>query len=205
MQNKLQELTEKIYREGLEKGEQEANQLIENAKNSAQKIVDDAKAEAEQIIAKAQTDAADYKKRVETEINLSAKQVMGGLKKTITNLIEAKLFNASTIDALKDVDFVKQIITTAISQWNPQSSEPVSLRVLVPADMGTNINEYFTNKAHAELNATVEFVADRGIKYGFKIGPQDGSYIVSFTEADFELLFREYMRPNIVTLLFGGE
>ena len=39
MQNKLQELTDKLYNEGLQKGKQEAEQLKANAKNeAAQKI-----------------------------------------------------------------------------------------------------------------------------------------------------------------------
>jgi len=205
MQNKLQELTDKIYREGLEKGQEEANQIIGKAKDEASKILNDAKLQAEQIIAAAHKEANDYKKNVETEINLSAKQVMGGLKQEITSLIEAKLFEAPTVDALKDADFVKKIIETAINRWEPNSPEKVSLKVLVPADMEKSMNDYFVNKTHAKLNASVEFAVDKAIKYGFKIGPKDGSYIVSFTESDFESLFKDYMRPKIVTLLFGGK
>ena len=57
MQNKLQELTEKIYREGLEKGQAEANQLVTKAKDEAARIVANAKAEAERIIAAARKEA----------------------------------------------------------------------------------------------------------------------------------------------------
>lgn len=205
MQNKLQELTEKIYREGLEKGQEEANHVIAKAKEDASKILNDAKAQAEQILAAAHKEANDYRKNVETEISLSAKQVIGGLKQEITSMIEAKLFEAPTVDALKDADFVKKIIDTAITRWDPNSPEKISLKVLVPADMEKTINEHFTNKSHAKLGAGLEIAVDKAIKYGFKIGPKDGSYIVSFTETDFESLFKDYMRPKIVTLLFGGK
>ncbi len=205
MQNKLQELTEKIYREGLEKGQEEANHVIAKAKEDASKILADAKTQAEQIVAAAHKEANDYRKNVETEISLSAKQVIGGLKQEITSMIEAKLFEAPTVDALKDADFVKKIIDTAITRWDPNSPEKISLKVLVPADMEKNINEHFTNKSHAKLGAGLEVAVDKAIKYGFKIGPKDGSYIISFTEADFESLFKDYMRPKIVALLFGGK
>lgn len=205
MQNKLQELTEKIYREGLEKGQEEANHVIAKAKEDASKILADAKTQAEQIVAAAHKEANDYRKNVETEISLSAKQVIGGLKQEITSMIEAKLFEAPTVDALKDADFVKKIIDTAITRWDPNSPEKISLKVLVPADMEKTINEHFTNKSNAKLGAGLEIAVDKAIKYGFKIGPKDGSYIISFTEADFESLFRDYMRPKIVALLFGGK
>ena len=39
MQNKLQELTDKLYNEGLSKGKQEAELLRANAKKEAEKII----------------------------------------------------------------------------------------------------------------------------------------------------------------------
>ena len=39
MENKLQELTKKLYDEGLEKGRAEADRLVGEAKNEAAKIV----------------------------------------------------------------------------------------------------------------------------------------------------------------------
>ena len=47
MENKIQELTDKIYREGVEKGNAEAQRLIANAQEEAKKIVEDAHKEAE--------------------------------------------------------------------------------------------------------------------------------------------------------------
>ena len=40
MENKIQELTDKIYHEGVEKGNEEARKLVEQAQNEAKKIVD---------------------------------------------------------------------------------------------------------------------------------------------------------------------
>ena len=42
MENKIQELTDKIYREGVEKGNEEAQRLISSAHEEAAKIVEDA-------------------------------------------------------------------------------------------------------------------------------------------------------------------
>ena len=41
---KLQELTDKLYQEGLEKGRAEADSLVSEAKSQAEKIVADARA-----------------------------------------------------------------------------------------------------------------------------------------------------------------
>jgi V/A-type H+-transporting ATPase subunit E len=205
MQNKLQELTEKIYKEGLTKGTEEAAQLVDKAKGDAAKIVDDAKKQAEQIIAQAKKEAEDLKKNVETELGISARQVVSGLKQEIANLLEAKVIQAPLVDALKDTDFIKKIIELALKNWDPASNEQTALQILLPKSNEKELNEHFTKKVMATLNQEFEVVADRNLKYGFKIGPKDGSYILSFSEKDFENLFREYMRPRIIEMLFGGK
>ena len=53
MENKLQQLTQKLYDEGLEKGRAEADKLVADAKAEARKIVAEARAEAEEIVKKA--------------------------------------------------------------------------------------------------------------------------------------------------------
>ena len=53
MQNKLQELTDRLYAEGLSKGKQEGEELVQKAKAEAEQIVNQAKAEAARIVAEA--------------------------------------------------------------------------------------------------------------------------------------------------------
>ena len=64
MENKLQQLTQKLYDEGLEKGRAEADKLVADAKAEARKIVAEARAEAEEIVKKAEAKAEDVKEAV---------------------------------------------------------------------------------------------------------------------------------------------
>ncbi|HZJ74476.1 MAG TPA: hypothetical protein VFC87_06695 [Perlabentimonas sp.] len=205
MQNKLQELTEKIYKEGLTKGTEEANQMVSKAKDDAAKIVGDAQKQAEQIVAQAKKEAEDLKKNVNTEVSISTRQVVSALKQDVSSIIEAKIIDSPITDALKDTDFVKSVIEAAIKNWNPESTERVSLRVLIPKKTEKEFDEFLKSKVFSTLNKELEVVADKSMKYGFKIGPKDGSYIISFTEKDFENLFKEYMRPRILELLLENE
>jgi V/A-type H+-transporting ATPase subunit E len=205
MQNKLQELTEKIYKEGLTKGTEEANQIVSKAKDDAAQIIADAKKQAEQIVAQAKKESEDLKKNVETEVGISARQVVSGLKQDIANLLEAKVIETPLIEALKDTNFIKGIIEAAIKNWDPNSNEKIALQVLLPESNEKELKGYLSDKVMATLNKDFEVVADKNLKYGFKIGPKDGSYVISFSDKDFENLFREYMRPRILEMLFGGK
>ena len=62
MENKLQELTEKIYKEGVEKGSEEASRIVSEAKDEAGKVLAKAQEEAAAIISKAQQEAEDLKR-----------------------------------------------------------------------------------------------------------------------------------------------
>ena len=58
MENKIQELTDKLYREGVEKGNAEAEKIIAAAKEQAQQILKEAQEQAEEIQVKAEKKAA---------------------------------------------------------------------------------------------------------------------------------------------------
>ena len=53
MDTKIQELTDKIYKEGVEKGNEEAGRIIADANAQKQAILTEAEAEAKRIVAQA--------------------------------------------------------------------------------------------------------------------------------------------------------
>ena len=67
MENKIQELTDKIYREGVEKGNEEAQRLVSNAREEAAKILEEARKEAEAIVAAACKSAVETAENTQSE------------------------------------------------------------------------------------------------------------------------------------------
>ena len=90
MQNKLQELTDKLYNEGLSKGKQEAEQILGKAKAESGKIVADARKEAERIIAEAAKEAQELKTKAENDIKMASAQSFASIKQQIENSIITK-------------------------------------------------------------------------------------------------------------------
>ena len=85
--NKLQELTDKLYNEGLSKGKQEGEAILEKAKTEAESIVETARKEAEQILASARKEADGLKTKVTGDLKLAAEQSIAATKQDIENLI----------------------------------------------------------------------------------------------------------------------
>jgi V/A-type H+-transporting ATPase subunit E len=205
MQNKLQELTEKLYKEGLSKGQTEAEEILINAKTEAKKIVDDAKQQAESIIEKANKSAAETKKNADAEIAMVSRQVIAQVKQSVETLITAKAINNTTNAAMNDVQFVQTLIKTAVESFKVDNQN-VTLCVLLPETKQNDLDAFINNAAIKQLNdGKLEFVFSKQIKSGFQIAAKNNGYYISFTEQDFLNLFSEYMRPKMRQLLFGQE
>ena len=112
MENKLQQLTQKLYDEGLEKGRAEAERLVAEAKTNAAKIVKEAEAQAAKILAEANTKAQDVEKNAMTEISLAGKQALSKIKAEISSMIIAKSTAPAVKAATLDPEFVKQMLLT---------------------------------------------------------------------------------------------
>jgi len=204
MESKLQELTEKIFQEGVEKGNAEAQQIIESANSEAKDIIEKAKKEAENILKEAKKKAVETKTNTESEIKLSGKQSLNALKQQIINIVNAKITTAAVKGAFSDENFTSKIIETLLSSW-AASGRNMDLSMLLSSKDEKTLSEYFKNEAKKYLDKGVTIDFDSTLKDGFQIGPKDGSYKVSFTENDFINYFKHYLRPKLVEILFSGE
>ncbi len=205
MENKLQELTQKLYNEGVEKANEEADKILAEAKSEADKLKQIAEKDAQKIIADAEQKSVEIKKNVDAELNLAAKQTIRTVKQKITDVIVSKVIDEPVKKAFDDEEFVKEIIETVVKNWNSQKNETIDLSVLLPADLEKKFAKFFTAKSGKELNAKLELSFSDTIKGGFKVGPADGSYKISFSEEDFENFFKSYLRPKTIELLYPGE
>ena len=205
MENKLQELTQKLYNEGVEKANEEADKIIKEAKAEADKIKKNAEKEAKGIIEEAEQKSEETRKNVHAELELASKQTVRKVKQQITDLITSKVIDEPVKKAFDDEKFVKEIIETMIKNWDPQKKESVDLSVLLPEKMEKEFEKYFKAKTGKELNAKLELSFSDAVKGGFKIGPADNSYKISFSEEDFINFFKSYLRPKTGEMLFQGE
>lgn len=205
MQDKLQQLTEKLYNEGLSKGQKESDDLIARAKEEAKEIVRNARKEADDIINSANKQAIEAKSNADTEIKMAARQVIGLVKQTVEDVIVTKSISAANKTAFNDVEFIKSLITTAVSKFNPSAIDNFKLSVILPQDKEVEFKSFVEGKAIKEMGNGIEVTFDKRFKSGFKISPKGEGYYISFTDQDFENLFREFLRPKIVNLLFGDK
>lgn len=201
MQNKLQELTDRLYNEGLSKGKQEGEELLAKAKVQAEEIVAKAQAEASQIVAAAQKQAEDLKTKTASDVKMAAAQSLAATKKDIETLIVGKMTDEAVKKALSSADYVKELIKAVAEKFTTDG--PVELAVVLPEALKKELEPFVTDELAKTLGAGVEASFSKKVSGGFKIGPKEGGYFISFTDETFTELISEYLRPTTKKLLFG--
>ncbi|MBO8473884.1 MAG: V-type ATP synthase subunit E [Bacteroidetes bacterium] len=201
MQNKLQELTDKLYNEGLSKGKQEGEALLQEATAKADSILAEARKEADGIIAKARKEAEELKTRVNADLKMAANQSIAATKQDIEKIVVAKITDKEVKTALSSADFLKEIITAVARNFN--AAEPVDLEVVLPESLKKEMEPFVAKELSSILKSGITASFSKKIGGGFTIGPKDGSYFISFTDETFTDLISEYLRPAAKKILFG--
>ena len=196
MENKIQELTEKIYAEGVEKGKAEADRLVCEAKENAAEIVKKAQAEAEAIVAAAKKKAEELGANTRSEIKLYGAQAVGALKSEVATVVTDTIVKAAVKEALAG-DSVKAMLVKIAERWNSDEA------LVISTSEAEELKAYFAKNAKALLDKGVEIKQVNGSKTSFSIAPADGSYKVNFGEGEFEAFFKSFLRPQMVELLFS--
>lgn len=201
MENKLQELTDKLYREGLSKGKEEGEAILAKANEKASAIIEDARQQAESILRKARKEAEDYKTKVEGDVKMAAVQSIQSTRKDIENLMVGKMTDKQVDSALSSADFVKEIIKAVATKFNAE--EAVDLNVVLPESLRKDLEPFVAGELAKELKGGVTAQFSKKVTGGFTIGPKDGSYFISLTDETFKTLISDYLRPATRKILFG--
>ena len=201
MQNKLQELTDKLYNEGLSKGKQEGEELLAKAKAQVDDMLAKAQAEAAQIIAAAQKQAEEIRTKTASDIKMASSQSIAATKKDIETLIVGKMTGEAVKKTLSSPDFIKDLIKTVAEKFTTDG--PVDLNLILPESLKNDLEPFATKELGKILGTGVQASFSKKIAGGFQIGPKDEGWFVSFTEETFNQLISEYLRPATKKLLFG--
>ena len=191
MESKIQELTNKLLQEGVERGNAQAEAIIAQANEQAKQIIEAAQAKGAEIEAQAKKDAQALNDHTKSELKMYNAQALNALKTEIANVVK---------DAVKEItgdkDFMNNFVLKLAEKWGAQEDLVIST-----AD-AASLKALFAKKAKALLDKGLKIEQVNGQKTAFTIQPADGSYKVNFGDAEFEDYFKSFLRPQLVDMLF---
>ena len=194
--DKIQELTSKLYAEGVEKGNAEADRIITEAQEKQSRILDSANNKAKEIIEAATKKSSEINNNAESELKLYASQALEALKTEVTNIVTEKLATSNVKAAMQDKVFMQKLIANLMQNWSENQTMVVSV------ENKEELENYLKANTKSLLDNKLKIESVNNVKTGFTIAPEDGSYKVKFGEDEFIEYFKEFLRPQIQKLLF---
>lgn len=201
MDDKLKELTNKIYREGVEKAKSDGQEIVDKAKNEAAGILAAAQKEATSIINGAQKEAEQLRTKTVSELKMASGQSIETLKQEIVNLLSNSIVKDGVKKSVEDVEFVKSLIKEITSKWD-NGGKSLDLSLALPEKSKKDFDDFVKGKTSDILSKGVEIKFEERMDGGFKIGPKDGSFVLSFTDKDFMQFFQSFLKPKTKEILF---
>lgn len=201
MNDKIQALAEKIYKDGVEKATGEADRIIASAEAKKEEILSEARSEADAILKKANDSAQKTKERTDGEIQMSLNSAREALETEITDILTSQAVTKGVDEALATPDKLYNIIVKMSEEMIRQNGNGIKIST---AD-SEELTAYFKEKAADLLEKGVEITHVQGTPATFQIAPKTGDYKLSISKEAFVNYFKEFLRPNLRALLFPND
>ncbi len=197
MDVQLQELIDKIKKDGIESASAEAARVRKEAESEAKRIVEAARKEAASILAQGKADAERAEKAGTAAVAQASRNLVLSFGGEIQGLLDA-LVQKNVEKAYSD-DVLKALLPDLIKNWVAKDAN--SMAVLLPADSLDRMEGFFRSALAAELKKGVELKSDRRLSGGFRISNKDGSAYYDFSSQAVAELMSAYLNPRLADVL----
>jgi V/A-type H+-transporting ATPase subunit E len=196
MDSKIQELADKLYQEGVERGNAEAQKIVDKAHSDADSIIEQAQAKAAAIVADAEKKAEDLNKNTRSELKMYFERALEALKSDVANVLSNETVSEAAKGFVGDKDYLNKFIVTLAERWSTE--EPIT----ISAEETEGLKKYFAQHAKALLDKGVTINQVNGSDAVFSVSPADGAYKVNFGEEEFKKFFETIVRPELLDMLY---
>jgi V/A-type H+-transporting ATPase subunit E len=197
MDIQLQELIEKIKKEGIESAQAGAAKLKADAEAEAKKIVENARREAQAIIAQGKTDAERSEKAGIAAVEQASRNLVLAFKGEIQGILDK--IAAEAVSASYSADVIKGILPDLVKNWAVKNTDSLSV-VLSEGDL-KKLDDSFKSKLASILKGGVELKMGKNLDGGFRIVEKDGAAFYDFSAEAVANLLSAYLNPKLAETL----
>lgn len=195
MAEELQHLIDRIQREAVDTGEQQAAKIVSQAREKAAALVRDAEAQAAAIVDKANLEAQQLTQRGQQALAQSARDLLitvgTGVEKIFSSLINESVDKAMTADALQSL--LAKVVDVYLKDGVQARAIEV---VLAPADRAA-LESFFKQRFSEALAAGLQVTVDARTGKGFKVRLRDKKIEHDFSREAIADAVGVYLRPAL--------
>jgi len=197
MDIQVQELIEKIKKDGIETASEEAAKIKLEAETEARHVIEAAKKEANEIIVQGKQDAERSEKAGIAALEQASRNLVLVFKDEIQALLNKIV--AEKVAANYSGDIIKAVLPDLIKSWAEKGQD--NLAVILPESELSKIQGFFSDQLTGELWKGVELKSNRKLNSGFHISNKEGSVYYDFSAESVASLLAAYLNPKLAEIL----
>ncbi|MDR2966184.1 MAG: V-type ATP synthase subunit E [Treponema sp.] len=197
MEIQVQELIDKIKKDGITAATEEASRIKNAAEAEAKRILDSAKKEAEDIIRSGKQDAERSEKAGIAALEQASRNLVLVFKDEIQALLN-NIINEH-VSANYNEEVLKNALPEVLKSWAAKGGN--DLAVLLPEEQLAKLKAFFSEKMTGELWKGIELKSNRKLTQGFRISNKDGSIYYDFSAEAVSDLLSAYLNPKLAEIL----
>jgi V/A-type H+-transporting ATPase subunit E len=197
MDIQVQELIDKIKKDGLETASKEASRIKSEAEAEARHIIEAARKEASEIIIQGKQNAERSEKAGIAALEQASRNLILAFKDEVAALLD-KIVSANVSSGYSE-DVLKAALPELLKAWAQKGTS--DLAVILPEGDLSKLQSFFSGKLTEELKKGVELRSSRKLTTGFHISNKDGSVYYDFSAEAVAQLLSSYLNPKLTEIL----
>lgn len=198
MDFQLQELIDKIKKDGVSSAEAAAAQITADAGKKAASIVEEAQKKSDDMIKNARAEIARLEKASEDAVTQACRNMLI----TFRDSLIAELDSLIQSEAAKaySSDLMKTLIPETVKAWSKNADASELSVILSEKDLKSLENE-LKAALKAEIAKGLEIKPDSALSAGFRIGVNNGAAFYDYSAESVADLFSAYLNPRVAAIM----
>ncbi len=198
MDIQLQELIDKIKKDGVASAENEAGRIIKEAEAKAASIIDDAQKKSDDMIKNAKAEIARLEKASEDAITQASRNMLLSFRESLVKELD-RLVSVETEKAYSK-DMLKALVPETVKSWS-KNTDASGLSVLLSEKDLKELEAEFKGALKAEIAKGLEIKSDSSVQAGFRIGINNGAAFYDYSAESVAELFAAYLNPRVAAIM----
>ena len=198
MDVQLQELIDKIKKDGVASAEAEARKIVEASEKRAAEIVAEAQNKAAEIVKNAKAETARMEKASDEAITQAGRNMLLSFKdslvKDLDGLVQADIAKAESKDILA------KLVPETVKAW-AKNADASELSVLLSEKDLADLEKTFVSELKDEISKGLEIKPDKTLSAGFRIGIKNGAAYYDYSAESLADMFAAYLNPKVAGLM----
>jgi V/A-type H+-transporting ATPase subunit E len=202
MSEELQSLLDRIEKDGVDKANAKADEIVRNAETRASELVKQAETDAAALLARAEEDSKAFEARSSKALDQAARDVILSVERSVAAIFAR--IAAEEVAASLDTATVQGCVATLIESYTRADAEGTRLAITLDEKQKADVVAYLSRKFQAQLSDGVTIAGSDVIGSGFKVAVTDKEVEHDFTGEAVADALGALLRTDLANIVKGA-